>query len=85
MPQYLIKDRLKDFRKAENQSYRTVVRRIVVVTFFSDKLNMSKLSARRICTCRETQTKEFDQAESEIGSAAFENNRRDSIRTVSLP
>ena len=27
----------------------------------------------------------FDQAGSELGSTVFENNRRDSIRTISLP
>ena len=46
---------------------------------------MSKLPARKIDRSRETQTKEFDQTMSELGSAAFENKRRDSIRTVSLP
>ena len=46
---------------------------------------MSKLPARMIGRSRETQTKEFDQAVSEFGSTIFENNRRDSIRTVSLP
>ena len=46
---------------------------------------MSKLSARRIGRSRETQTKEFDQAVSEFGSTVFENNRRNSIQTVSLP
>ena len=40
---------------------------------------MSILPARRIGRSRETQTKEFDQAESELGSTVFENNRRDSI------
>ena len=29
--------------------------------------------------------KEFDQAVSEFGSTVFENNRKDSIRTVRLP
>ena len=50
----LVKNRLKDFRKAGNQSYRTVVRRIGAVTFFKDRLNVSKLSARRIGRSRET-------------------------------
>ncbi|ORD92991.1 hypothetical protein ECANGB1_1990 [Enterospora canceri] len=81
----LVKDRLKGFRKAGNQSYRAVVRRIGAVTLFKDRLNVSKLPARRIGRSRETQTKEFDQAVSEFGSTVFENNRRDSIRTVSLP
>ena len=45
---------------------------------------MSKAPARRIGRSRETQTKEFDQAVSELGSTVYENNRRDSIRTVSL-
>ena len=40
--------------------------------------------ARRIGRSREPQMKEFDQAVSELGSTVFEN-RRDSIRTVSLP
>ena len=61
MPHYLLdKDSLKCFRKAKNQSYRTVVRRIGAVTFFRDRLNVSKLPARRISKSRETQTKEFD-------------------------
>ena len=86
MPHYLlVKDRLKDFRKAENLSYRVVVRRIGSVIFFRDRLNVSKFPARRISRSRETQTKEFDQAVSELGSTVFENNRRNSIRTVSLP
>ena len=51
---------------------------------FRDKLNVSKLPARRIGRSRETQTKEFDQVRSELGSTVFENNRRDFIRTVSL-
>ena len=86
MPHYLlVKDRFKGFRKAGNQSYRAVVRRIGAVTLFRDRLNVSKLPARRIGRSRETQTKEFDQAVSEFGSTVFENNRRDSIRTVSLP
>ena len=46
---------------------------------------MSKPSARRIVRSRETQAKEFDQAGSKFGSTVFENNRRDSIPTVSLP
>ena len=46
---------------------------------------MSKLPARRIGRSRETQTKEFDQAGSDLGSTVFENNRKDSIQTVSLP
>ena len=40
---------------------------------------MSKLLARSIGKGRET------QSESELGSTVFENNRRDSIWTVSLP
>ena len=86
MPHYLlVKDRLKGFRKAGNQSYRAVVRRIRAVTFFMDKLNVSKLPARRIGRSRETQTKEFDMAVSEFINTVFGNNRRDSIRTVSRP
>ena len=55
MPHYLlIKDRLKGFRKARNQSYRAVVRRIGAVTFLRDRLNVSRLSARRIGRNRET-------------------------------
>ena len=46
---------------------------------------MSKLPARRIDRSRETQTKEFDEAVSEFRSTVSENNRRDSIRTISLP
>ena len=48
-------------------------------------MNVRKLSARRIGKNRETQTKDFDQAMSELGSTVFENNRRDSIQTISLP
>ena len=48
-------------------------------------MNVSKPPARRIGRSREIQMKEFDQAVSEFGSTNFENNRRDSIRTVSLP
>ena len=62
-----------------------VVRRIGAVTFFRDRLNVSKLPARRIGRSRERQSKEFDLAVSEFGSRVFENNRRDSIQTVSLP
>ena len=66
MPHYLlVKKRLKGFRKAENQSYRSVVRRIGAVTLFWDRLNMRKLPARMIGRSRETQTKESDQAMSE--------------------
>ena len=55
MPHYLlVKDRLKGFRKPGNQSYRAVVRRIGKVTFFRDRLNVSKLPARRIGRRRET-------------------------------
>ena len=57
MPHYLVKDRLKGFKNAGNQSYRVVVRRIGAVIFFRDRLNMSKLPARRIGRSRETQTK----------------------------
>ena len=52
---------------------------------FRDRLNVSKLPARRIGRSRETQTKEFDQAVSELGNIIFENSRRYSIPTVSLP
>ena len=86
MPHYiLVKDRLKGFRKAGHQSYRAVVRRIGAVTLFKDRLNVSKLSAKRIDKIRETRAEEFDQALSEFGSTVFENNRRDFIRTESLP
>ena len=81
----LVKDRLKSFKKAGNQSYRVVVRRIGAVIFFWNRLNVSKLSARRIGRSRETQTKKFDHAVSKFGSTVCENNRRDSIRIVSLP
>ena len=47
-------------------------------------MNVSKLPARKIGRSRETQMKEFDQARNELGSTVFEN-RRDSIRTISLP
>ena len=86
MPHYLLlRIDSKGFRKTGNQSYRAVLGRIGTVTFFRDRLNVSKLSARRIVRSRETQMKEFDQAVSEFGSTVFENNRRGSIRTVSLP
>ena len=45
---------------------------------------MRKLSARKIGRNRETQTEEFDQAVSEFGKTVFENNRRNSIQTVSF-
>ena len=45
-------------------------------TFFKDRLNVSKLSARRISRSRETQTKEFDQAGSELENTVFEKNTR---------
>ena len=77
MPHYLVKDRLKGFRKAANQSNREVVRRIGAVTPFRDRLNVSKLLARRMGRSRETQTKEF-------GSTVFEN-RTDFIWTAGLP
>ena len=58
MSHYLIvKDRLKGFRKVGNQSDRVVVRRIGAVTFFRNRLNVSKLPERRIGKSRETQTK----------------------------
>ena len=86
MPHYLlIKYRHKGFRKAENQRYRAVVRKIEAVTFFSDGLNVRKFPARRMGRSRETQTNEFDQAVSDFGSTIFENNRWDSIQTVILP
>ena len=86
MPHYLIiKDRFKGFRKAGNQSYYAVVRGIGAVTFFKDRLNVSKIPARRIGRSRKTQRKEFDQTVSEFGSTVFENNRSDSFRTVSIP
>ena len=43
-----------------------------------------KLTAITIGRSRETQTKEFDQARSKLGSTVFENKRKDSIRTISL-
>ena len=82
---YSCKDRLKCFRKPKNQSYRAIVRRIGAVTFFRDRLNVSKLPGRMISRSRETQTKEFDQAVSEFRNTDFENNTKDSIRTLSLP
>ena len=48
-------------------------------------MNVGKLPARRIGRRKGTQTKEFDQAVSNFGSTDFENNRKDSIRTTSLP
>ena len=63
----------------ERQKVKAVVKRIGTVTLFRDKLNVSKFSARRISRSRETQTKEFDQAGSDLGSTVFENKRRDFI------
>ena len=86
MPHYLlVKDILKSYRKAGNEIYRAVVRRIGAVTFFKDLLNVSKVPARRIGKSRETETKKFEQSEREFGSTVFENNKRDSVRIVSLP
>ena len=48
-------------------------------------MNVARLPARRIGRNRETQTKEFDQAVSEFRSTVFENKKRDSIRTITLP
>ena len=62
----LVKDRLKGLRKAGNQSYRAVVRRIEAITLLRDRLNVSKLPARRIDRSRETQTKKFDEVVSEF-------------------
>ena len=45
---------------------------------------MSRLLARKIGRSRETQTKEFNQAGSELRNTVSENNRRDSICIVSL-
>ena len=54
----LVEDRFKGFlRKAGNQSYRAIVRRIGAVTCFRDRFNVSKLPARKIGRSRETQTK----------------------------
>ena len=84
MPHYLlVKERLKGLRKAGNQSYRTVVRRIGAVTFFRDRLNVSKLPARRIGRSRKTQTKEFDQAGSEFESTVFEIFHSDASNVLS--
>ena len=46
-----------------------------MVTRFRDRLNVSKLPARRIGRSRETQMKEFDQAGSDLRSTVFENNK----------
>ena len=86
MPHYLfVKDRLKGFRKARNQSYSSVVKRIAAVILFRDRMNMSKLPGRRISRTKETQMKEFDQAGSKFENTVFENKNRDSIPTVWLP
>ena len=50
---------------------------IGAVTLFRDRLNVNKLPARRISRSRETQTKGFDQARSELRNTVSE--------TVSLP
>ena len=62
-----------------------VVKRLGAVIFLKDRLNVSKVPVRMIGRGRETQTKKFDQAVSELGSTVFENNRKDSIQTISLP
>ena len=72
-------------RKTSNKRYGAVVWKIWVVNLFIDRLNASKLTARMIERSRKTPTKKFDPAGSKLGSLIFENNRRDSIRTVSLP
>ena len=46
---------------------------------------MIKLPERRIGRSREKQTKKFDHAGSKLRSTVIENNKRDSIRTVSFP
>ena len=46
---------------------------------------MSKLPARKMVRSRDSQTKEFHRAGSEFGSTVFENNKRNSIQTVSFP
>ena len=48
-------------------------------------LERQEIKAIGIWRSRETHTKVFDQAVSKFGSTVFENNRRDSIQTVSLP
>ena len=67
----LVKDKLKGFRKAGNQSYWAVVRRIGAVTLFRDRLNVSNFPARLIVKSRKIQTKEFDQTVSEFGSTVL--------------
>ena len=52
---------------------------------FHGQVECEQTSARRIGISRKTKTKEFDQAESELGSTVFDNNKRDSILIVSLP
>ena len=84
MPLYLVKDRHIGFRKARNQSYRVVVRRIGAITLFRNRLNVCKLPARWIGRSRETHMKMFDQVGSEFEKTVFENKRRDSIWTASL-
>ena len=72
MPHYLlVRDRLKDFKMAGNQNYRAVIRIIGAVTFFRDRLNGSKLPAKRISRSKEKQMKELDQAVSKLGSTVF--------------
>ena len=59
MPHYLIvKDRLKDLIKAENESYRAVVRRIEAVILFRNRLIVSKFPARKIGRIRKRETDE---------------------------
>ena len=85
MPHYIfVKDKVKGFRKAGNESYTVLVRRIGAVTLFRDRLNVSKLPVRKISRSRERRTKYFDQTVTEFGGTVFENKRKDSIRTVSF-
>lgn len=59
--------------------------RIRVVTFLWDRLNVSQLSGRRKSRGWQTDMEKSDQAGCEHGSTVFEDNRRYSIKTITLP
>ena len=82
MPYYLF---IKALERRKIKAIRRQFEGLERSPFFRVRLNVSKLPARRIGRSRETKTNEFDQARSKIGSTVFENNRWNSIQTVSLP
>ena len=81
---FLLRTDSKDLGRQEIKAIERLLEGLDRSRFFTDRLNVIKLPARRIGRSRETQMKEFDKAGSELGSIVFENNRRDSIWTISL-